>query len=1034
MRRLYKKIGLLVCAAVLLICSLFGVACATKFDFSLTTRERPYRVGDSVNCYDFVEWADDVEYTFAVTNTAGEKTTVRGKTYYVDVAGTYTLECTAKKGNQEKVKTTTFQVLEVEPFMMHYGTVYIPLASRLRDSMLINRMAPVIVSDTTAEKYFTSVVVYKDFGTVGETFTFGENETHRYFNGRQHLFVDEGKYVYTLVVENEGGKVEKQIPVEVREDYEAMQILKDATASYDKTTKTVTWDAVEGASYYKVKIDQKMVVVDGTSERSLDISPYFAEEFQYFQLQIAAIDATETRLGRIMSDYVIVSPLGFENVVLSSRTEVDSASRTATLATDKSWGRAPTLLDDKNGFVREYIGFSGEYGVGTYLDFEFKGNNMPTVRFFANDIDNYLTQALDKTNNGLIFIPGFDSYGSGVHAPHISDFRVYGPNALDYGYLDSTAAKIRARYFYDTHPLMTMKGRMENPTLEMKYTVGTYLDSRDNTIVAHTILYKKVDGAWVETYNLATDTNILATEVTAGNIVVLGPMVEESATFTFSQPYEGNYVKEPAENMCSYGAKYLSDNSVSLASEPISARYIGELDTNEHSFIAFKGEYGVGTFIDFTFKGNNMPNVRLFANELTGYISNCAGSKTEGSLGLLFSNGIETKNGISHTGAYYIAPKMITARYDLANNFNAYTVGGLMPYLTQNKLAEDPNAEYKYTVGTIEDTDGTVVAIVYLYQKQANEWVVMESLAWDTDESVAVWEARGGNIVVMCTIKSETQTVFTFTQPYTKAATASDLVGNRAKWDSEGNVTLVSHSIKNSVPAAIDAKETQKSYISYSGQYGVGTYLDFEFTGNNMPQVRFFANSIDGLITKFNDGEGDTPLYTPEGEIQKDADGNPVTEGSTWWYSSQTSGLLFTNGCVNGQHSVSHGQNGYLRVYYDMMSNGWLGWPPSDPNGGYVFEKPENTFMPSLGMAAFAEKADTKFRYTVGTYEDTDGTTIIHVIVKAEIDGVWTLVSEQKHDTGKLATEFGSGSIVVLAAMKGGGETTTFKCSGPYTK
>ena len=144
---------------------------------------------------------------------------------------------------------------------------------------------------------------------------------------------------------------------------------------------------------------------------------------------------------------------------------------------------------------------------------------------------------------------------------------------------------------------------------------------------------------------------------------------------------------------------------------------------------------------------------------------------------------------------------------------------------------------------------------------------------------------------------------------------------------------------------------------------------------------------------------------------------------------------MFTNGCVNGQHDVTHGQNAYFRVYFDMMSNGWLGWPPSDPNGGYVFEAPEDTsLLTTLGMKALAENPNTKFKYTVGTYQDTDGTAIVHIIVKAEVDGVWKLVSEQTHDTGKAASDYTAGSIVVLSAMKGSGETTAFKCSGPYKK
>ena len=34
------------------------------------------------------------------------------------------------------------------------------------------------------------------------------------------------------------------------------------------------------------------------------------------------------------------------------------------------------------------------------------------------------------------------------------------------------------------------------------------------------------------------------------------------------------------------------------------------------------------------------------------------------------------------------------------------------------------------------------------------------------------------------------------------------------------------------------------NYIAFTGDYGVGTYLDFEFTGDRMPQVMFFSNLV----------------------------------------------------------------------------------------------------------------------------------------------------------------------------------------------
>ncbi|MBQ7368788.1 MAG: hypothetical protein IJW60_03675 [Clostridia bacterium] len=1018
MKRTIRTLLLTLCTMLFAVCAAFAAAC-NVFTLDLKSPERPFRVGDSVNCYDFIDREIGVEYTFEVqkdgtdeNGAAYEKETVSAQTYYVGTAGKYTLFCTAKKGSLTATDSVVFEVKEIEPFLLHYGTLKLPLASKYSNSMLIRRMSPVVLSETASEQYFTQVTVYKDFGENSETYDLTNGNVCRYYDGSKHLFMDEGKYIYHFVVENAGGKKEKDIPVEVREDFTAMSELTKYTLSYDEGTMTVTWDEVEKASYYRVRVDEQIVTVK--EGRTLNIQPYFVEEFQYFQLEVAAIAADEERIGKIVGEYVCVAPTGYEDVVLSEQITIDKATRTATMPTVEVWGRSESHVDE---YAKEYVAFAGEYGVGTYVDFEFTGNNMPTVRFFANDIDCYLTdwEKRDTTTNGLILMSGYQSQGSGsINGDQLNSYRIYGPNGLVQGYLDSKSANMLANLSYSDYPLLSMQGRMDNPLTQFKYTVGTRQDGGDNTLIAHIMLSTKVDGAWVQAYNLEIDTNLSVEEFEAGHIVAIAPIVKETTTsFAFSKPYE--YQTNAPESMYRYNTEFLSDTSVVMNTRVAYSRNIHDIYGEQDAYVAFKEDYGVGHFVDISFKGNNLPNVRFFANKVNGYIANVADTVAADNTGLLFSSGLATRSTNSnYTSAYYVAPNMITTRYDLINSFNALNIGYWMPYLTQAKLAEDENAEYKYTVGTLRDTDGTVLAIAYLYKKNGAAWEIVGNTAFDTDKTVEAWETSGKKIVIVAPIKGVGKSEFTFTQPYTKQATDSDLVGQRAVWDEEGNVVLQSKYVSNSSTANIDANEQDASYIAYTGDYGVGTYLDFEFKGNNMPQVRFFASSVDGLITKYEDDTEDV---------------------KTWQYSADTSGLLFTNGCVNGQHAVEHSQNQFFRVYYDMLSNGWLGWPPSDAGGGYVFEYPaDKSVLSTLGMRDFAANPDVDFKVTVGTYQDTDGTTMIHLIVKAKVNGLWKLVSEQTYDTGIAATDYGTGSIVVLSAMKGANETTVFKCSGPYQK
>lgn len=1022
MKKAFRKILILLCSVLFVMCTAFAVACGARFTIDLKEPTRPYRVGDSVNCYDFVTRQADVVYEFSVTDTTGEKAVVKGQTYYVATAGTYTLDCKATKGTDTAEDSVLFEVKETQPFVAQYGTVDIALGSRLTNSMLLRRMNLITLSETVYEQYVTSVQVFKDFGTESVTYAFTEGGSHRYYDNGYHLFLDEGKYIYHYVIENAGGIKERDVIVEVRENFLQMREIENKVV-YDETTKTVTWLPVENATYYRVKVDEK--IVDVPTGTSLDISSHFVGDFQYFQLEVAVVDKDERRLGKLVGPYVQTSPAGFESVVLSAGSTVNQDTRTVTMSTDKIWGRAKSHVDETE---KEYVSFYGNYGVGTYVDFTFKGNNMPIVRFFANDIDGYLTNWADgdSTTNGVVFMGGFDSYGGGVHAPQLKNYRVYGPNALVNGYLDNAAAEMRVKLAYDEFPLLTMQGLMDNEYTEFKYTVGTYEDAEDHSVIAHIMLSQKTEGAWVEVYNNEFDLKIQASECKAGNIVAISPIKSDSATFTFSQPYEYEKQAEPSANMYSFNTTYLADNKVLMRTKAPSSRTVDSIDAQQNAYIAFKGDYGVGTYLDFEFKGNNLPSVRFFANKVNGNFTNAEAAGTAGNLGLLFMSGLATQETLgkenpkyNHTKLFYIAPNMLTHRFDLTKAIGAVAPSYTQPAYTMNSLKSDENAEYKYTAGTFRDDDGTVVAVCYLYKKVNNAWTIVANTAWDTDRAVEEWEAIGGNIVVLGSVKGYGTTTFTFSQPYQKTATDSDLVGNRAVWDNDGNVTLYSKKIINSSKENIDKGEHDTSFIAYTGDYGVGTYLDFEFTGNNMPQVRFFANSVDGLITKYED---DAPATDEKDEIK------------TWQYSLNTKGLLFTNGCVSNQDPIDNYQNTFLRVYYDMLSNGWHGYPASDPNGGCRIDPTDKTFMEKLGMSEFVKKADTEFKYTVGTYADTDGTTMVHVILQAKIDGVWTEICNETQDTNKPTTDYGAGSIVILSAMKGANETTVFKCSRPYVK
>ena len=78
--------------------------------------------------------------------------------------------------------------------------------------------------------------------------------------------------------------------------------------------------------------------------------------------------------------------------------------------------------------------------------------------------------------------------------------------------------------------------------------------------------------------------------------------------------------------------------------------------------------------------------------------------------------------------------------------------------------------------------------------------------------------------------------------------------------NADGSVTLEGKQLLGGYSWNDGVRALDNSYISFEGDYGVGTYIDFTYKGNNMPQVMLFANNINGdmscgnaSVNDFND-------------------------------------------------------------------------------------------------------------------------------------------------------------------------------------
>ena len=187
------------------------------------------------------------------------------------------------------------------------------------------------------------------------------------------------------------------------------------------------------------------------------------------------------------------------------------------------------------------------------MDFTFVGNNMPTIAYFANNINGNMGNANIITsetggyvshtpigNTGMIFTNGF--YMANTNGGH--DFyrvygmsRIYRDSALSGSYRDDKSYIVSKKYgTYIAFNALTQKGLMDDySTTNFKYTVGTY-DDNGKLAVDITLFNLDIQTMLV---TLKYTTNVDVDTVVADNIIIYGCVKgsANSTTFTYSNPY-----------------------------------------------------------------------------------------------------------------------------------------------------------------------------------------------------------------------------------------------------------------------------------------------------------------------------------------------------------------------------------------------------------------------------------------------------------------------------------------------------------------
>ena len=575
------------------------------------------------------------------------------------------------------------------------------------------------------------------------------------------------------------------------------------------------------------------------------------------------------------------------------------------------------------------------------------------------------------------------------------------------------------------------------------------------------------------------------------------------------------------------GATFNTDGTVSLAAVEYSEAcgFFSLAQKLNAPYMAWEGEYGVGQFVEFTFKGNNMPTVMFFADAIHGNLTNydyfgshkedvldqttgepvlnADGSKKQTTVhdfevlnqkGLIVTPGFGTqspsaaawKNGniqrftvygpnrleswgtadggyqsaVGNAGGHNVAAAVSYAylnRVDgttgnpLGGSYDMFVQGGAHPTTSPTgdvaglSSAKYADTNFKYVVGTIEGDDGKVYVVAQMYN--ADNGAMLGELKIDTKVPA---EAITAGSIVAYGVPKQDGTGYTFgysEEPFamTLQNTYQGLTSN-----ADGTVTLAaaSSSYNEACGFGSIAKKINNSYLGFDGEYGVGTYVDFYFKGNNMPTVMFFADSFNGNMTNYDPADGTTVL-NQKGVICTPGFGTANASAGGWKngniqrFTVYGPNRLESMGTGDGEsyyqtavgNAGNHNTAAAVSYAYLTRVDGTMENPLGGTFDMFVQGGAHPTTSPTGDVSGLssAKYADTNFHYVIGTEENDAG----NLVVKAKMytvatDGTETLIGELSMATPLPTSALTAGKIVVYASMKQDCSATTFKYVAPY--
>ncbi|MBR2297205.1 MAG: NAD(P)H-hydrate epimerase, partial [Clostridia bacterium] len=468
--------------------------------------------------------------------------------------------------------------------------------------------------------------------------------------------------------------------------------------------------------------------------------------------------------------------------------------------------------------------------------------------------------------NGYIIITNLQDYSNETlkHNYFEKNFHIDGPNRIN-----STLYE-RA----DNYNFTTVSGAFDGFTegTNYKYTVGSRLDG--TSVIIEIMLYE-VDGETTTLiYSAKHDTGKTETEIEGlgSNLIAYGCVKGnyENTTFSYSDVYANPYDNEKIKIE---GGIINQDGSVSLSAGRHPAGYQTQngylaeesgwksgVSRYVNNYVAFKNQSKVGNYIDFIFTGNNMPLVTLFADSM----SNSMGGSSTGNDTTLDQNGYIIATDL-HDNTYELLDlskprEVVVWCKDILRVWGPNRISGISPYQDAAQTTNlatilgeyaglEDGTQYKYTVGSKLDTDETVLIEVFLYEGTTLKY----HATFDTGKTKGETEALGSYIIAYAGVRGNVATTFSYSDVYNPYDNEKiKIEGGSINGDGSITLNYGDHPYAGAKDdgsmygdgSANQITQYKNNYIAFKDVSKVGNYMDFYFTGKNIPYVTLFADKI----------------------------------------------------------------------------------------------------------------------------------------------------------------------------------------------